>query len=179
MENNNSTNELNLAFYTYFYGSNNNPAYKIPELPSTKYECYYFTNNNSIFEKLKNTNWIGVYDNKPTNDDLIESNMVGKRLKAMPQEYSELQSYDYLCFLDTKLINVNEVFVENMIKTYFINQDYALLLRKHNFIHDNVWNEYNESMYQKRYVMEKEKYKRYIQKQLDTGLSVNTDKHCQ
>jgi hypothetical protein len=173
------TTPLNLAFYTYFYGSNDNPAYKIPELPSTKYKCYYFTNNNSIFEKSKDTDWIGVYDNKPTNDDLIESNMVGKRLKAMPEEYIELQNYDYLCFLDSKLGKVNEDFVENMIDTYFINQDYALLLRKHNFINDNVWNEYNESMKQERYIMEKEKYKKYIQKQLDTGLSVDTDKHCQ
>lgn len=170
---------LNLSFYTYFYGSNDNPAYKIPELPSTKYKCYYFTNNNSIIDKLKDTGWIGVYDNKPTNDDLIESNMVGKRLKAMPQEYNELQSYDYLCFLDSKLGKVNEDFVEKMIDTYFIKQDYALLLRKHHFINDNVWNEYNESMKQERYIMEKEKYKKYIQKQLDASLSENTDQHCQ
>jgi len=29
------------------------------------------------------------------------------------------------------------------------------------------------------YVMEKEKYKKYIQKQLDAGLSEYTDQHCQ
>lgn len=46
---------MNLAFYTYFYGSNNNVAYKIPDLPSLKYKCYYFTNNVDIYKTLQNT----------------------------------------------------------------------------------------------------------------------------
>ena len=35
--------DLNLAFYTCFYGSINNVAFKIPEIPSLKYKCYYYT----------------------------------------------------------------------------------------------------------------------------------------
>lgn len=89
---------FNLAFYTYFYGSNTNDAFKIPLVPSVKYKCYYYTNNKSIIENIKNTNWIGIYDDKPTNDDLIESCMIGKHIKTMPQEYPELKDYDYLCF---------------------------------------------------------------------------------
>jgi hypothetical protein len=104
----------NLAFYTYFYGSNNNEAFRIPEIPSLKYKCYYYTNNLSIIELLKNTNWIGIFDNKPTNDDIIESCMVGKHIKTKPNEYSELSNYDYLCFLDSKLAKVNETFVKKI-----------------------------------------------------------------
>jgi hypothetical protein len=168
----------NLAFYTYFYGSNNNLAFKIPEIPSLKYKCFYFTNNKTIFENLKNTKWIGIYDDKQTNDDLIESCMVGKHIKTMPEKYNELKDFDYLCFLDSKLEKVNEIFVEYFITTYFIKQNYALLLRKHWFIHNNVWNEYNESLYQQRYVLESEKYKKYIHKQIDNGLSENVQNHC-
>ena len=169
---------LNLAFYTYFYGSNNNLAFMIPELPSLKYKCYYYTNNETIFNNLKHTNWIGIYDNKPTNDDLIESCMIGKHIKVMPHEYTELNEYDYLCFLDSKLEKVSEDFVEKFITKYFIEQDYALLLRKHWFINNNIWNEYSASMGQERYRIESEKYKIYIANQVKAGLSEITHQHC-
>ena len=170
---------FNLAFYTYFYGNNDNPAFKIPEVPSLKYKCYYYTNNVSIIEKLKNTNWIGIYDDKPIKDCLIESCMMGKHIKTMPQEYLQLKEYDYLCFLDSKLDKVNETFVENFIIKYFIQQNYALLLRKHPSIHNNnVWNEFNESMLQRRYQLESEKYKNYINNQVKNGLSEITPLHC-
>lgn len=168
----------NLAFYTYFYGSDHNSAFKIPELPSLKYKCYYYTNNQSIFGMLKDTNWIGIYIDISINDDLIQSCMIGKHLKTMPQEYNELKEYDYLCFLDSKLDKVNEQFVEDFIHKYFIENNYALLLRKHWFIQDNVWNEYNESMNQNRYKMQEEQYKKYIQKQINSGLSEITENHC-
>jgi hypothetical protein len=169
---------LSLAFYTYFYGSDNNAACCIPSVPSLKYNCYYYTNNTTILEKLKDTKWIGIYDNIPTNDDLIESCMVGKHIKAMPHKYDELKKYDYLCFLDTKLEKVNEIFVENYINIYFIEQNYSLLLRVHPFITNNVWNEYNVSMRQYRYQLESGKYKKYIRAQIDNGLSETVITHC-
>ena len=170
--------DLNLAFYTYFYGSNNNKAFAIPELPSLKYKCYYYTNNDTIFQILKNTNWIGIYDDKPTTDDLIQSCMVGKHIKSMPHEYSELKEYDYLCYLDTKLGKVNETFVEKFIVKYFIEQNYALLLRKHWFVGNNVWDEYRESMIQDRYKIESVKYQQFIANQEKNGFSLVTDYHC-
>ena len=66
-----------------------------------------------------------------------------------------------LVFLDSKSGKVNEQFVETFITEYFVKCNYALLLREHWFIRDNVWNEYNESMRQKRYVIA-EKYRKYI-----------------
>ena len=170
--------KFNLAFYTYFYGSNKNAAFKIPALPSLKYKCYYYTNNKSIIKKLKSTKWIGIFDDKQTNDDLIDSCMVGKYIKTMPQKYSKLKDYDYLCFFDSKSGKVNEVFVEKFITKYFIKKKYALLLRDHWFVSNNVWNEYNESMKQPRYLLESEKYKNYIKNQVKNGLSEITEHHC-
>lgn len=43
----------NLSFYTYFYGSDNNPAFKIPELPSLKYKCYYYYKQSIYFWNVK------------------------------------------------------------------------------------------------------------------------------
>uniref|UniRef100_A0A6C0J5X3 DUF616 domain-containing protein n=1 Tax=viral metagenome TaxID=1070528 RepID=A0A6C0J5X3_9ZZZZ len=169
--------DFNLAFYTCFYGSNNNPAFIIPNIPSTKYKCYYYTNNKTIFENLKNSKWIRIFDNKPTNDDLIESCMIGKHVKSMPHKYNELKDYDYVCFFDSKLSNINEIFVETFIIKYFIEENYALLLRKHWFINNKVWDEFNCSMGQERYRLESEKYKSYIYNQINNGLKDTIDNH--
>ena len=38
-----------------------------------------------MFKLLKNTKWISIYDDKQSNDDLIECCMIGKHIKTMPQ----------------------------------------------------------------------------------------------
>ena len=132
--------------------------------------------------KLKDTKWIAIYDNKPTTDDVIESCMAGKHIKTSPHEYKELKDYSYLCFLDSKLEEINEIFVEDYIKKYCIEQNYALLLRKHIFLKDDlisVWDEYSLSIRQDRYKLESEKYINYINNQTNRGLSCFTDYHCQ
>lgn len=169
---------LNLAFYTYFIGSDNNPAFKIPVIPSLKYKCYYYTNNKTILEQIKKTQWIPIFIDITTTDDIYESNMIGKHIKAMPHKYKEIKDYDYLCFLDSKLFELNEIFIEKCIYTYFINNNYALLALQHWVINDGVWNEYNLSMQQERYFNQRERYINYINKQLSSGLYANTNYHC-
>lgn len=168
---------MNLAFYTCFYGSNSNPAFAIPALPSLKYKCYYFTNNNTMIDHLKTTKWIGIYDNKPTHDDLIESCMAGKHVKTSPHEYKELKEYDYLCFLDSKLPKVNETLLEEFVDKYFIKQNYALLLREHYFLKPNVWNEYNNCLIHYRYQLQKNQMLNYINKQIANGLREEIPQH--
>jgi len=169
--------KVDLAFYTCFYGGDNNPAFKIPEMPSLNYDCYYYTNNLTILDKLKNTKWIGVYDDKPITHNYLESSMVSKHIKALPNEYKELSTYSYVCYLDSKLNKVDEKFVERIIIKYFVERDYAILLREHWYLDNNVWNEYYEGIKQERYRVEKDKYQAYIKKQLDNGLSEVTERH--
>jgi GR25 family glycosyltransferase involved in LPS biosynthesis len=170
---------ISLAYYTYFYGTNNNLAYKIPPIPSEKYKCYYYSNNAKLLAELRDTNWIGIYDNKPTNDDLIESCMAGKHVKTSPHTYKELKDYDYLCYFDNKLPKINETFVENSINKYFVQQNYAILLRQHEFLGPDVWQEFYESMKQQRYVLEQDKYKTYIETQISLGLRAKIKTHSQ
>jgi len=160
------------AFYTYFYGSDNNPAFTIPPVPSKKYKCYYYTNNQKMFEMLKNTEWIGVFDNIPTTDDLLESNMVGKRVKACPHHYQELNTYDYLCFFDSKVSNVTEESLEN-----FANGSVPFALREHCHVKGSVWDEFNLSIPQHRYKLQEDRYKTYINQQASNGLKLTTPIH--
>ena len=173
---------LNLAFYTYFYGSDKNDSFKIPTIPSLEYKCFYYTNNKKLLDLLQTTKWIPIYDNKPTTDDMIQSNMVGKYIKTCPHMFLELKDYDYLCYLDSKLEHVNEKFVEHYINKYFIEEsgkNYALMLRNHTFIKPDVWKEYEVSMEQRRYRIQGETYKKYINIQLQHGLKSSTPYHCQ
>jgi hypothetical protein len=170
---------LNLAFYTYFFGKNNNSAFTIPDIPSLKYKCYYYTNNKTIFEKLKETAWIGIFIDKEFKDDVYIPNMYGKHLKSMPQEYQELKDYDYLCFFDSKINNLNVNFIEDNIHKYFIDDNKALILRLHDFITtNNVWSEFGLSMYQPRYYNDRYRYLNYIINQLNNGFKATDDYHC-
>jgi hypothetical protein len=172
---------MNLAFYTCFYGSVNNYAFCVPQVPSTQYPCYYVTNNKTMCEKITQTSaWICIYDEHfEESNDASVSCMMSKRVKVLPHLYSELAAYDYLCFLDSKLEKVSESFVEELIHKYFIQQNYALLLRQHWFIKDSVWDEFHESMKQPRYYKESEQYLKYMERQIvEEGLCDITKQHC-
>ena len=169
---------MNIAYYTCFYGNDNNSAFKIPIVPSLKYKCYYYTNNSTLLKEISKTKWKGVFIDKPPNNDKQKDCMDSKHIKSMPHEYDNLKTYDYLCYIDSKVDHVNETFVENMIQKYFIENDYALLLRQHWYIHNDIWNEYNASMEQPRYEIDREKYRNYIETQIKNGLSERVDQHC-
>jgi len=170
---------MKLAFYAYFYGSADNKAFRIPELPSEKYNCYYFTNNIKMLEKLQETKWIGVLDDRSINDDVYESNMIGKYIKSCPHKFKELQDYDYVCYLDNKLGQANIPLIEEYINKYFIEQDYAIMLRQHWYIFsNNVWDEYAEAIKQERYRLQSDNYTKYINEQIAKGLSEITKNHC-
>jgi hypothetical protein len=123
-----------------------------------------------MVEKLKSTQWKVIFEDIPTKDDLNESCMVGKAVKACPHKYSSLSGYDYLCFLDSKIANLDETYIETMIKKYFLEEHYALILRKHPAIQPNIAHELRASMWQPRYIKEAARYHDYIKKQNEAGL---------
>jgi len=166
-----------LAFYTCFYGSSDNDAFAIPEAPSLKYDCFYYTNNKDILELIKNSAWIGIYDDVQTTDDSIESPMASATVRIKPSEYKELRNYDYTCFLDSKLQKVNEFFIEELITKYFIEQNYIMLTREHWCISGNVWEEAYESMFQPRYYWQCQTFFDYMKNQISKGFSPITEKH--
>ena len=53
-----------------------------------------------------------------------------------------------------------------------------MLLRKHWYISNNVYDEYNECIKQERYRLEADKSKQYIQHQIKNGLNEECNHHC-
>jgi hypothetical protein len=167
-----------LAFYTVFVGSDNNPSFMIPEVPSEKYESYYFTNNKNILKKIEDTKWIPVYLEIDETDDEIYSCMKAKDVKILTHKFEQLRDYQYTCFLDSKLPKVSETIVQRLIYKFFILEDSAMALRRSNIVLEaNVYKEFDESMKQSRYVRQAERYKEYIEEQKEKGFSTVTDDH--
>jgi len=175
---------MDLAFYTYFYGSEKNDAFIITDIPSLEYKCYYYTNNKTLYNKLLETKWIPVYDDvlPPSTETSTNhenaSNMLGKKVKIIPHMFKELQNHSFVCLIDNKLNNVNIKMVEELITKYFIEKNYALLIRKHWYIHPIIWHEFFDALKQPRYLREGERYNNYINRQLELGFKEKTEYHC-
>ena len=103
--------------------------------------------------------------------------MLAKNVKSIPHEYEELKNYSYLCYFDSKVNKINDNFIEKSINKFFIKQNYALLTRQHWYINNNIWDEYNECLQQERYSLESDKYFKYINDQLNSGLKEITENH--
>lgn len=165
-----------IVFYSCFFGNDTNVANKVPFLPSNKYDCYFFTNNPSSYEKLKNTGWNRVFlSNIPIKDDDVGDSFDSKELKSCPHHYEVLNNYDHSCYFDSKVyVDENRIIehIKNMTKN---NKIFSI--PQHPFLANNVWNEYRECLHQPRYYKEKDKYYSYINKQLSLGLKDNMQYH--
>lgn len=167
-----------LAFYTVFIGSNKNLSFNIPPLPSVNHDCFYFTNNLAILKSLNNTGWIPRFVDVNPKDDVFDSCMLSKHVKVLPSKYAELANYNYTCYLDSKVNKVSPQKILDLINNYCEVQGYAMLLRQHWFVPPNVFNELEESMIQKRYKLQKDRYASYIAQQIKNGLSSTTEYHA-
>lgn len=161
-----------LAYYTCFFGGTNNYSCLIPPLPSETYDCYYFTNNQSIYDSLNNTKWIRIFMNEiPIYNDYILDTMSSKEIRSCPHHFEILNNYDYLCWFDTKL-KVFESTVHNAIsKMTELNKIIAMTKHPYSDKYNNVWDEYNTAIQHDKYYKQKDLYSSYIKKQLQSGFS--------
>jgi len=161
-----------VAVYTCFFGSDDNGAFVINE-PELKYDCYYFTNNKKMIEKLKSSKWKGIYVDIPIKNNLTLDSFDSKKLKACPHYFDILNKYDITIYMDSKLKLKKNIY--KLIED-FDKSNYSYVIPKHPFLHD-VWGEYNECLSQPRYEIEKDKYKKYIEKNLEKGYKNKLDYH--
>jgi hypothetical protein len=153
-----------LAFYTCFIGDISNTSFIIPPLPSTKYDCYYLTNNNEMIGILLNTGWKIVFVDIPITYDYNQDCMNCKIIRACPHKFDALNKYDYLCWFDSKL-KVDCEKVEKLIEEMEILEK-LIVLSKHPYQFPDVWGEYYEAIKYPRYAFERDKYKTYIEEKI-------------
>lgn len=155
------------AFYTVFFGIDDNIANRVNEVPSKQHSCFYFTNNQTTFFDACAKGWIAIYvQSLAITDDAVESAMQAKLLKAKPTSNSILQKYEYTMYLDSKLIiNADNAF--QLLNTY--PKDIAYIIKMHPYLPNSVWAEFHESLFQERYVQLQDRMCKYIQEMLSYG----------
>ena len=165
---------MRIAYYTCFFGADNNDRNCIPEAPM-KTDCYYFTNNESTYQKLEGTYWNRIFVNIPVKNDLTLDAMDAKHLKACPYMYKELNNKDYgaTCYFDSALqINVAEV--QELAKNVFTLSNYSVIMSRHPFLSPtwlpSVYNEYKNAMLQERYAVQQNQMEAYMTEQIESGL---------
>jgi hypothetical protein len=132
---------MKLIFYTHYYDNSNVECIVPP--PSIKYKSYYFTNNVTMYNKLRDTSWNRVLDislNIPFDPFLFEifgnkwyiPTKIVKQYSILdnPQYYIDLSSADYTCIINYKTCTVHEKYVEQFIIKYFININQFCLIYK-------------------------------------------------
>lgn len=148
-------------------------------LPSSKYDCYYFTNDINIYNELENTLWKRVFcHNVPVHDCHIKDTMETKILRTCPHKFDILTNYEYLCWFDSKL-QVYESSVEELIAQLSSNSDKIIVLSKHPYsdTFNSVWDEFNLAMGTVKYNVQKEQNIKYIEAQIQAGFSDKINIH--
>lgn len=169
-------NNMKLAYYTCFFGGNNNYSFLIPPIPSEEYSCYYFTNNKDIYDKLKDTGFIRVFiDNIPIYNNHNKDSMSYKIYRCNPYDYGILKDYDYLCWFDNKLQVFDHKIDELVYELDKSNK--SIIFTRHPYYkkYNNIWDEYNLSMNIEKYKKEESKQFNYINKMIDKGYDISNE----
>lgn len=167
-----------LAYYTCYFGGTNNYSRIIPPLPSTKNDCYYFTNDKNIYNELLDTKWKVVFLDIPIHNCTIKDAMESKKIRCCPHEYEELKNYDYLCWFDSKL-QVFENKIEELMTDLSNDDNKIIVLSKHPYYDrfTSVWDEFHLAMGYDRYKQQKEQNEKYIKDKINRGFSEKINIH--
>lgn len=164
-----------LAYYTAFFGDNSSWVNIIPPLFSAVHDCYFFTNNAEMYDRLGGTKWIRVFLDIPIKTDYALSAMDSKELKLCPHRFEELQSYEFTCWLDSTLIAFDDKISPLLDKL----DGYNIVLTRHPAKFSSVWDEYRGSLALQKHQINKDRYLVYINSRLGRGFSEITDCfHC-
>lgn len=159
-----------LAFYTCFFGGDHNWAAVIPPLPSADHDCFYFTNNRSIYARLEGTGWIRIWMPEiPIHNDLVADAMSTKELKACPYRFPVLRPYSHLCRMDSKLRITDVTRVLEMAESLTGDAVLAITLNPILNTYVDAWTEYTNAIQYEKYARQKETYSRYITDRLEEG----------
>ena len=159
-----------LAYYSGFFGSESHVVARIPALPSRYHDCYYFTNNRALYDRLRNTGWYRVFlPNVPIkNDDFLDA-MDGRVLQACPHRFPVLNGYQSTCWMATT-VAVNEDRVFAMVQQLLVSA-LMFMMPQHPTVQRMIMQQYQETIGKPAYAPQSNQYMTYIQGQLQTGKS--------
>jgi len=169
-------NDLSLCYYSCYFGPSESNSNVIGDVPSKRYDCYYFTNNQCTYDSLENTEWKRVFVPVTVKNDSNLDTLDSKLLKSCPHLVKELQGYDYSVYIDTRNILLSEESVLRCIT----KSTKPIIMIPHRWwpqAHAAVVVEYYKSFEQERYVRDKERMERYLNDKLNEGYLLTLPMH--
>jgi len=166
-----------LAYYTAYFGGEHNYSNLLPPLPSEVSDCYFFTNNPTMYTRLEGTKWRRVFvDTILIHNDHVLDSFSPKELRACPHRFPVLDDYEYLCWFDTKL-KVYEEVVERCVDLLASSSDKVLVMTRHPYSdrYKTVWDEYHVAMTVEKYRAQQEQNKAFLERRLAAGASETID----
>jgi len=182
-----------LVFYTCYFGNDHQPGAIIPPAPSSFYDCFYFTNNETLFRQLCEAGklitpnelgqskgcWKGIFlPDVILKEDENGNAMDSKEWKAAPHHFAVLNDYRFSCYFDSKITCHEDRVLE--LANQMLSTHKLFLVPQHPFLGRNgmnIWAEYGECLHQPRYRKEKEQYEAYILHQLSKGRKADMPVH--
>lgn len=117
--------------------------------------------------------WIDI----PVEEDDVRDCMNTKRLRCCPHDLEVLRDYEYLCWMDSKLMVTDMQKVYDMMNSLVGTK--VIALTRHPISHVDVWGEYNLAIQYPKYAVQKQQYEAYITIQLRNGFdSQKPLRHC-
>lgn len=164
------------AVYTCYIGPSRTWSSRVYRAPTMEFPCFYFTNNQAIFNLAKDWGWTPVWLKIPIESDPIRDCQNTKLLRCCPHLYEPLAAYKYLCYLDSKLWITD--FQKVLDLRGALTDAMPLVLSRHPRNYASVWGEFEEAILQPRYAADKEQYSDYIKAQLRAGFQDAPLRHC-
>jgi hypothetical protein len=165
-----------LAFYSCFFGGDHNWALVAPRIPSKNHDCFFYTNNKRMVEKLEGSGWkVILLESVPIHNCNILDALESKYFKACPHRLAELKDYTYWCYSDSKhWVNADKV--EEYIDVMEANKKLCIFPR-HPSDFRSVWDEFHLAIQYPKYKSQESKMKDFIHHSLEKGYNETIEKH--
>ena len=159
---------MKIAVYSNFYGAdalitaNVNMSRVNPVYPH-----YFFTNNAVAAHRMTSVGWHAVQTHEEVSSDPAVSNMQAKHVKVLPHKYEVLREYEFLVYRDAKLAGLDFAMLPRIIAK-LVEKSIPAALPVHG---RGVVDEVVESMFQRRYLAERQRIVNYVNEELLAGWS--------
>ncbi len=158
---------MKVAVYSNFYGADNLAVPNVNMGRVSGYPHYFFTNNGVVAHKMGAVGWHVVQTAHEVSGDPAVSNMQAKEVKVQPHLYPLLGEYDWLVYRDAKLAGLDFGMLPKIIDKLSKSNCCAALP-----VHGRgVVDEVVESMFQKRYLNDRQRIVQYVNEELLAGWS--------
>lgn len=163
-----------LAIYSTYCGTLQNLTFCARRYDD--YPAYFITNNAEVLPIAQDHGWIPLLiEGLEPSDDPIISATQAKVAKALPHRFDVLGEFDFLFYTDDKY-KLSESVLPGLAASMRANHS-PMAMKLHPWLKPNVLYEYTESLFQKRYMDQRQMMLDYITSQLNAGLKVQTDRH--